>query len=83
MPDCKLCSMKPKYTLDPYTGEKEYTGDWDNEYMLSGEHTWTSIYSGVDARGRIRITASGDDRADYYPKFCPECGRRLEEQDGD
>lgn len=81
MPNCKLCSMKPEYTLDPYTGRKEYTGDWDNEFdLVSGG--WTAMYGGVDSDGRIRITAVGDDRADYYPKFCPECGRRLEEQDG-
>lgn len=27
--------------------------------------------------GRYAIVAEGEDDAVYYPKFCPECGRRL------
>ena len=35
-----------------------------------------------DAADRARSVgdlkqAAGDDRAFYYPKFCPECGRKL------
>lgn len=28
----------------------------------------------------LEIVACGDDEAHYYPKFCPECGRRLKEE---
>ena len=76
MAKCKLCSMKPKFSLDPCTGRKEYTGDWRNEFEIA-RGPWTVIYGGVNCDGEVRLTASGDGRADYYPKFCPECGRRL------
>lgn len=76
MAKCKLCSMKPEFLLNYYTGRKEYTGDWCNEFEIA-RGPWTIMYGGVNRDGKIRLTASGDDRADYYPKFCPECGRRL------
>lgn len=75
---CKLCGMKPEYRIDPYTGYREYTGDWDNEFKMA-DGPWTSLYGGVTSDGRIRLTATGDGRADYFPKYCPECGRRLED----
>lgn len=31
-----------------------------------------------DSTNRIAIWGSGEDSTDYYyPKFCPECGRKL------
>ena len=31
-----------------------------------------------DSTNKIAIWGSGEDRTDYYyPKFCPECGRKL------
>lgn len=29
--------------------------------------------------GNIRIIAHGENDCCYYPKFCPECGRKLPE----
>lgn len=41
---------------------------------------WTSLYIGIDPNGRTIMRACGDDYTDnYYPKFCPECGRDLRE----
>ena len=73
---CDYCSMKPEFRFDHWTGQKEFTGEWDNEIKIA-DGAWTAMYFGVDADGRFRLTASGDGRADYYPKFCPECGRRV------
>lgn len=70
MNGCKYCSRKPEF---------EAWGDFfdhDNEEQITPDG-WTVLYIGVDRNGRLRITASGDDRADYYPKYCPECGRPL------
>lgn len=40
---------------------------------------WTTLERGVDKDNRTFIVAVGDDETDrYYPKFCPECGRKLE-----
>ena len=64
MNGCKYCSRKPEFDRDGSFYE------WDNEEPVT-------LYIGVARNGRLRITASGDNRADYYPKYCPECGRLL------
>lgn len=69
---CKYCSRKPKESFSGYF----YDGD-NEEQIASG--AWTAMYIGVDERGRLRLTACGDGRADYFPKYCPECGRKLED----
>lgn len=68
---CKYCEQVPNY--DPYYPE-EY---WDNEVDLSLAPTWTKMRMGVSPDHRYYIAAYGDDRAWYYPKYCPECGRKL------
>lgn len=75
---CKLCGMKPKFEYNQYTNSVDFR-DYDNEFDIA-DGPWTVMYAGVDADGRIRLTAEGDGRADYYPKFCPECGRRLTDE---
>ena len=72
MNGCKYCSRKPEFYRDGLFCE------WENEEPVSPEG-WTMLYIGVARNGRLRITASGDDRVDYYPKYCPECGRLLSE----
>ena len=69
---CKYCSRKPETSFNGYF----YDGD-NEEQVASG--AWTSMYIGVDERGRLRLTACGDGRADYFPKYCPECGRKLDD----
>lgn len=69
---CIYCHRKPKFFPDGFFCVS------DNEVILESGG-WTALYMGVDRHGRVKITASGDDRVDYYPKFCPECGRKLEE----
>lgn len=66
---CKYCSQIPKY------GSEEFY--WDNELEIADESGFTTIYFGVLQNGKYYICASGDDRAWYYPKYCPECGRKL------
>lgn len=63
---CKYCDMKPKSRLDCCTGRREFTGEWDNEIKIA-DGDWTTMYFGVEANGRIRLTAVGDGRANYYP----------------
>lgn len=67
---CKYCSMKPKLYDTWYC------------YYESGielaEGGWTSLYIGADDEGRVAMWGCGDGETNfYYPKFCPECGRRL------
>ncbi len=72
--NCPFCHQTPVFlrnsigTLDVTKCQKELT---------SGE--WTTLYIGVDPKGHPVLRACGDDCTDdYYPKFCPECGRRLD-----
>lgn len=40
---------------------------------------WAQLMADFDKSGRVFLYASGDDYSDpYYPKYCPECGRKLE-----
>ena len=66
---CKWCSRKPVFS-------GSYCLNCDNEEALA-DGDWTILYMGCDEVGRIRLTACGDGRADYYPKFCPECGKPV------
>ena len=68
---CKYCEQVPDY--DPYS-PADY---WDNEIDLSIVSTWPKLRMGVSPDHRYYIAACGDDRAWYYPKYCPECGRKL------
>lgn len=67
---CKYCSRTPVFL-----------GKWFPEYENEEEIAygpWTSIRLGVDEKGKLIIVAIGDGRAIYYPKYCPECGNKLE-----
>ena len=67
---CRFCHQK--LVLD----NGEYY-EWNNEIeIVSGG--WTTLYIGVDICGDTVMRACGDGRTrDYYPKYCPECGRSL------
>ena len=67
---CKYCSQIPSEDLGEYY-------EWDNELEIADESGFTTIYFGVLQNGKYYISASGDDRAWYYPKYCPACGRKL------
>ena len=43
---------------------------------------WTLLAIGVDQSGNVVMRACGDDYTeDYYPKYCPECGRKLKNKE--
>ena len=68
---CKYCTRKPIF---------ESTGrfyEWENEEFVAIED-WIQIAIGVNEQGRFRITAHGENSVDYYPNYCPECGRKLQ-----
>ena len=69
-----ICNMKVLQDDENYCGFGETV--LDDSVELSNA-TWTSIKFGIQHNGRYVIWASGDDRAEYYPKYCPECGRKL------
>ena len=75
MSKCKFCNMTP--TIDKDWGYD----NWDNEISIA-RGSYTKLYIGVDEKGKVCIRACGDDYTDnYYPKYCPECGRKLIESE--
>ena len=69
--NCKYCHQKPVVESDGYFSE------FDNQIMLASGG-WTELYIGVTRHGETVMRACGDDYTnDYYPKYCPECGRKL------
>ena len=73
-----ICFIKPSIEDDNYCGYGDNVID-DVKYL--GYGAWNGIaldlLFGVQHNGRYVIWATGDDNAEYYPKFCPECGRKL------
>ena len=59
---CKMCENKIKSQVETII-EKGYD---------------TYLVTGIDENLRLYFKAIGDDETDkYYPKYCPECGRKL------
>lgn len=69
---CSYCNQKPKLDSDG-----SFENYW-NEIEIA-EGAWTSLKIGVDEEGRICMRALGDGYTEnYYPKYCPNCGRKLQ-----
>lgn len=78
-----------KELIDPWS--TELTDDNDLSYHGVGaagntsKHTRIMIASGGGKSARVQFDAylgdGWDTYAEYYPKYCPECGRRLDEYD--
>ena len=63
MKSCKYCNQEPE-TIDVC--------------VAAGEGAYAALYMGVDENANLKMYASGENNSDdYYPKFCPECGRKL------
>lgn len=68
---CKICDIKPYIWGD---------GTWvlHESSLILAEGPWTTLYACKDRDGRTALYGVGDDFTDlYYPKYCPECGRKL------
>lgn len=78
MPDekqisCKFCGQ------NPVIGKYGYLNT-DNEIELASGG-YAVMYIGVNENGQIVMRACGEDYTDdYFPKYCPECGRDLRER---
>lgn len=69
--ECKICSCKPYFYSDGMYSEYESGID----LAMGG---WTSLRAGKDANNKIIMYGQGDGLTKlYYPKYCPECGRKL------
>ena len=70
---CDFCKIR-KYDSNNYTNINVILGDADYTYVAIG----IACPNKEDKVNKIAIWGSGEDVTDYYyPKFCPECGRKL------
>lgn len=53
---------------------------WDPEFEKTIELSqgyFTQMIMWTDKAGRVVMSACGDEVSNYFPKYCPECGRKL------
>jgi len=68
---CKICGIKAQFYND---GCFNY---YDSSISLA-KGGWTSLCAGKDENDKVVMYGYGDGKTDlYYPKYCPECGRKL------
>lgn len=68
---CDFCERKVRLTKSG-----QYFHSTNGEIVAEGLYVDLSL--GVDRNNNVCMWATGEDRTDYYyPKYCPECGRKL------
>lgn len=79
MSECPLCSIKPYFYSDRIEGL--IWSQYESSKVLSSG-PWSWLKACKDKDNRLALYAVGDEDTElYYPKFCPECGRKLEWQE--
>jgi hypothetical protein len=76
---CEFCERKPNL-VDDTDGFIYYFNRYDNAYIV-GEGRYNEIYYGVEVTGQPSIWFEQPDDKEvikYFPKFCPECGRKID-----
>lgn len=69
--ECKICSCKPSFY------DEEYSLYHSTIMLVDGG--WTEVVAGKDKNNKVIICGQGDGNTRfYYPKYCPECGRKLQ-----
>lgn len=82
MSKCKYCRDRvPKYHEDG--GGDFFYWEWENSDSLATGDLCT-LEMGIDENRKIIIFGNAEELSNYYyPKFCPECGRKLKDKGGD
>ena len=45
--------------------------------VVLAEEPYTSLVAEWDENNKLKLVAYGDYDAEYYPKYCPECGKKV------
>ena len=69
---CPFCHVKPVRYTDGCINRPE------SGILLAGNGCYSQLYIGTDDVGPAMWAAGDDYTESYHPKFCPECGRKLE-----
>lgn len=68
---CRFCHMRPNF-------DKFGAFTRANNHIELAAGGYSGLYIGPNEKGETVMYACGEDYSDYYyPKFCPECGRKL------
>ncbi len=68
---CEFCNQKPVFSQGKYR-------EFESRIRLA-TGPWVRMYIGADENGRVVMRAYTDGSSgNYYPKYCPECGRKLQ-----
>lgn len=71
---CKFCDESDTQDWDITVADD--LPAWTHLYRITENSEFAEFYSKRE-RAKIQIMACGDDEVCYVPKFCPECGRCL------
>lgn len=72
MTECRVCSLVPRYHYGKYNKAL-------STVELVDSSTYVDILVGKDENNRVVIYGISNDYSNpYYPKYCPECGRKLQ-----
>lgn len=80
MARCVYCSQKPSFSPHGIFGECE------SGIEIETEHKRLCMCIGCDKDGQIMVKSCDPlhgDYAKFKPRFCPECGRKLEYSGGE
>ena len=60
--------------------EKKCVFCQSGKHFVLVEGNYSTLGVNCDSENRIFMYGSGDDETDYYyPRYCPNCGRRINE----
>ena len=71
--NCKFCHME-----EP-GGNYEHNGELVRTFSLPDDGSYHDLHMGFDRFAKVGMMASENYYDVYYPKYCPECGRKLRE----
>lgn len=73
--NCPICNCKLIEYDIAYNWGKDY--DFYESTIEIASDDFVSIRAGKDKNNKTSLIACGDSELFYYPKYCPECGRKL------
>ena len=50
---------------------------YSDKRIILAEEPYTCLEAEWNEHNELKLTAYGDYDAVYYPKFCPECGKKV------
>ncbi len=74
--NCKYCHIPAAFKTGWLYTHPQYDED-DSMVTLAYGGVCDSLTIGTDEQGKVFMQASGEGSVNWYPNFCPVCGRDL------